>query len=177
MIRKIKSGRMFFVNRIISMLPDTRCHQLKSSLLRFAGVNVGRNLEYCSSARILGGGMELIIGDNCFIGHQALLFGASGSRITIEDYAKVASRATIVTGSHIDSLDGPCIRGEGTFADVRICSGAVVSAGSTVLPGVTVNRMAHVAAGAVVTKDVPEFCRVGGVPAKVIRDFRMEDKK
>lgn len=36
----------------------------------------------------------------------------------------------------------------------------------------TINKMSHVAAGSVVTKDVPEYHRVAGVPAKVIKNFR-----
>ena len=41
--------------------------------------------------------------------------------------------------------------------------------GATICPGVTIGRYAIVAAGAVVTKDVPDYAVVGGVPAKVIK--------
>ena len=41
----------------------------------------------------------------------------------------------------------------------------------TVLPGVTIGNNVVVAAGAVVTKDVPDNCVVGGVPAKIIREI------
>ena len=42
-----------------------------------------------------------------------------------------------------------------------------------ILPGVTIHKMAHVAAGSVVTKDVPEYTRVGGVPARFMKDLRI----
>ena len=41
--------------------------------------------------------------------------------------------------------------------------------GATICPGVTIGKYAVVAAGAVVTKDVPDYAVVGGVPAKVIK--------
>ena len=49
---------------------------------------------------------------------------------------------------------------------------AWIGAGATVLPGVTVGENAIVAAGAVVTGDVPANAIVGGVPARVIRNIR-----
>ena len=137
---------------------------------------MGEDCEIMSSARILGD-FTLIIGDNCFIGHEALLFGAQGSTITVEDQAKVGSRVVLVTGTHRFSTDGNCIEKEGMHADVRVCRGAAVSTGSIVLPGVTVNRMAHVAAGSVVTRDVPEYHRVAGVPARVVRDLRSWERQ
>lgn len=167
----MNSPRLWIVSLLFRFIPSSRMHGLKARLLRWAGAEVGQGCEIMSSARILGN-FRLVIGDDCFIGHEALIFGAQGSTIRIDDHAKVGSRAILVTGSHRFSTDGVCIEKEGTWADVRVCTGAVVSTGSTVLPGVIVNRMAHVAAGSVVTKDVPEFHRVAGVPARVVRDLR-----
>jgi acetyltransferase-like isoleucine patch superfamily enzyme len=55
------------------------------------------------------------------------------------------------------------------MAPIRIGRGAWIAAGATVLQGVTVGDDAVVAAGAVVTKDVPPRTLVAGVPARVIR--------
>ena len=54
---------------------------------------------------------------------------------------------------------------------VLIGENAWLGANSTILPGVTVGRNAVVAAGAVVTKDVPANTVVAGVPAKIIKEI------
>lgn len=166
----LSSVKLYLVRWIWKFIPDSRGHNLKSSLLRWAGAKVGKNVEIMSSAKVIGN-FNLFIGDGVFIGHEALIFGPKGSHIVIEDYAKLGSRTIVVTGTHRFSPDGNCIEKEGTFEDVRICSGAVCSTHTVVLPGKTVGRMSHAAAGSVITKDVPEYTRVAGVPAKVCTLF------
>lgn len=58
---------------------------------------------------------------------------------------------------------------------IRIGNRAWIGANATILPGVTIGENAVVAAGAVVTKDVPDNCLVGGVPAKIIREIVQEE--
>lgn len=166
----MNTKRLFLYQLITKVLPPTRCYGLKASLLRWCGAKIGNNVRVVSSAKIVGD-MDLIVGDNVFIGHDTLVFGTAGSTINIESNTIVGSRVIIVTGSHEFTPDGPCIEGPGISADVTICSGAAISTGSIILPGKTVNRMAHVAAGSVVTHDVPEFTRVAGVPARIIKNF------
>ena len=48
---------------------------------------------------------------------------------------------------------------------------AWIGAAATILPGVTIGENAVIAAGSVVTKDVPNNCIVGGVPAKFIKNI------
>ena len=134
----LSSVKLYLVRWIWKFIPDSRGHNLKSSLLRWAGAKVGKNVEIMSSAKVIGN-FNLSIGDGVFIGHEALIFGPKGSHIVIEDYAKLGSRTIVVT---------------------------------VVLPGKTVGRMSHAAAGSVITKDVPEYTRVAGVPAKVIHCFK-----
>lgn len=54
---------------------------------------------------------------------------------------------------------------------------AWIGANATILTGVTIGRNAVVAAGAVVTKDVPDNCLVGGVPARVIKVIQQKEEK
>lgn len=168
----MNTKKTFIVMWIFKFIPPTKANKLKTKLLRWAGAYIGNNVEIFSSIKIYGQ-MDLYIGDNCFIGHEALIMGPPKSKIVIEDYAKLGSRTIVVTGTHRFSIDGNCIEKEGTYKNIKICSGAVVSTGSIILPGVTIGHMAHVAAGSVVTKNVDEYMRVGGAPAKIIRDMRI----
>jgi acetyltransferase-like isoleucine patch superfamily enzyme len=70
----------------------------------------------------------------------------------------------------------------GFVAPVRLKSYSGIGTGSILLPGVTVNEGAVIAAGAVVTKSVPPYTLVGGVPAKILKTYtqvenRAESKK
>lgn len=64
-----------------------------------------------------------------------------------------------------------------TYAKVLIKRNAWLGMNVTICPGVTIGKYAVVAAGAVVTKSVPDYAVVGGVPAKVIRYLNPEDMK
>lgn len=88
------------------------------------------------------GGIEF--GDGCLIGHQVV----------------------IATLNHDLS---PNSRGSMTPAKVTLGKNVWVGAHATILPGVTVGDNAVIAAGAVVTKDVPANTVVAGVPAKIIK--------
>ena len=166
----MNTKKLFLFNLLVKLLPPSSCLSFKTKLLRWCGAKVGKNVEIFTPQ--IHGNINLEIGDNCHIGLNAMICGAQGSKISIEDYAKIGSRVIVVTGTHIFSLDGPCIEGPGTFKDITIKSGAVVSTGSIILPGKTIGEKAHVAAGSVVTHDVPAYHRVAGVPARVIKDFQ-----
>ncbi|KUO75984.1 MAG: hypothetical protein APF77_24485 [Clostridia bacterium BRH_c25] len=58
-----------------------------------------------------------------------------------------------------------------TFNSITICDGAWIGYGTIILPGVTIGKHSIIAAGSVVTKDVPDFTVVGGVPGKIIKEL------
>ena len=161
----IKTKRMYFVNQLLAILPNSGSQQMKARLLRWAGVKVGKNVEVFQGVKIQGIG-EVEIGDKAFIGHEALLMVNEGSKITIEANAIVSSRTTIITGFHDITTGGERILSRtGTTSTVVIGKGCCVLANSAVLPGVTVGEMSIVAAGSVVTKGVEPYTMVAGVPA------------
>ena len=108
-------------------------------------------------------GNRVKFGKGVFINHSAILSASGG--IEFEDGVMVAPGVRIATINH-DMDRRHTIY---TYGKVTIKKNAWLGMNVTVCPGVTIGKYAVVAAGAVVTKDVPDYAVVGGVPAKVIR--------
>lgn len=109
-------------------------------------------------------GANLKIGKQVFINSGAMFTDLGG--IELEDKVLVGPNVTIISVNH--SLD-PEKRHGVELKAVLIKENAWLGANATILPGVTVGENAVVAAGAVVSKDVPANTVVAGVPAKVIK--------
>lgn len=108
-------------------------------------------------------GNRVKFGKGVFINHSAILSASGG--IEFEDGVMVAPGVRIATINH-DMNNRHTIY---TYGKVTIKKNAWIGMNVTICPGVTIGEYAVVAAGAVVTKDVPSYAVVGGVPAKVIR--------
>ena len=108
-------------------------------------------------------GNRVKFGKNVFINHSAI-FSASGG-IEFEDGVSLAPGVRIATINH----DFNERHTKYTYGKVTIKKNAWLGIGVTVCPGVTIGEYAVVAAGAVVTKDGPDYAVVGGCPAKVIK--------
>jgi acetyltransferase-like isoleucine patch superfamily enzyme len=104
------------------------------------------------------------IGKNVFINHACSFLDMGG--ITIEDEALLGPKVNLITENH--PLD-PANRRALICKPIVIKRKAWIGAAATILPGVIIGENAVVAAGAVVTSDVPANAIVGGVPAKVIK--------
>lgn len=168
----VSSKKIYFVNLLMAVLPSSGLQSLKSKLYRWAGVKVGKNVEFFQGIKVQGIG-DLEIGDNAFVGHEVLFMLNSGSRIIVEREAIVGSRSIVITGFHPITPNGERILSrEGTCSEVKICKGCSVSTNCTILPGVTIGEMSLVAAGAVVNRDVEPYTLVGGCPAKFISSIK-----
>ena len=110
----------------------------------------------------------LKIGRNCSIGSQTTMSAVSG--IEIGDHAIIAGQCYFGGGRYRTELGkGPMVsQGLQTKGPVVLGNDVWVGAGVRVIDGVTVGDGAILGAGAVVTKDVPPYAIVGGVPARVI---------
>ena len=108
-------------------------------------------------------GNRVKFGRNVFINHSAILSASGG--IEFEDGVMCAPGIRIATINH-DMNDRHLTY---TYGKVLVKKNAWLGMNVTICPGVTIGKYAVVAAGAVVTKDVPDYAVVGGVPAKVIR--------
>lgn len=110
----------------------------------------------------------LRIGRNCSIGSQCIMTSAGG--IEIGDDVLIAGQCYLGGGRYrMERGAGPMVeQGLVSKGPVVIGNDVWMGAGVRVLDGVTVGEGAILGAGAVVTKDVPAYAIVGGVPAKVI---------
>jgi len=116
------------------------------------------------------------LGKNCILGQNVHV----ASNVTIGDNVKIQNNVSLYTGAVIedDVFLGPsCVftnivnpRSEivrrHMYETTRVRKGASVGANATIVCGTTVGRFAFIAAGAVVTRDVPDYALVMGVPAR-----------
>ncbi len=109
-------------------------------------------------------GQFIQLGKNVFINHACSFLDMGG--ITVEDDVLIGPRVNLITENH--PLD-PSDRRALITKPIVIKRKAWIGAGATILPGVTIGENAVIAAGAVVSKDVPANTVVGGVPAKIIK--------
>lgn len=116
-------------------------------------------------------GKNLLIGKNVFF-NSGCRFQDQGG-IVIGDGALIGHNVVLATINH--DFD-PSHRGNNLPAPIRIGNHVWIGANATVLPGVTIGDGAVVAAGAVVTKDVPELAVVGGVPARTLKKINCKEE-
>ena len=109
---------------------------------------------------------DVVIGDYTRIGIHNTIIGP----VTIGSHVNLAQGITVTALNHNFENTNERIDLQGvTTKQIIIKDDVWIGANAVILPGVTIGRHAVVAAGAVVTTDVPENTVVGGVPAKIIK--------
>lgn len=115
---------------------------------------------------------KISIGNDVYIGPHAIFSSIKG--ITIGNKVTFGPNVTIMAGNHNFRDVGVYIHGNHNKRPdddmpVMIMDDVWVGCNAVILKGVTVNKGAIIAAGAIVTKDIPAYAIVGGNPAKVIK--------
>ncbi len=143
-------------------------HTFRLLIYKSAGMKIGKGSRIHIGAKFfypanITIGKGTIIGDNIFLdGREKLIIG---------DHVDIASGVMILNSEHdINSEDFHATVGSVIIEDYVFIGPRVI-----ILPGVKIGKGAIVAAGAVVTKDVSEFAIVGGVPAQVIGERKIQD--
>ncbi len=113
-------------------------------------------------------GRNIHVGENFLANYNVTILDIAP--VNIGDYVMIGPNTLIVTVNHPLSPMGRR-KHLGIAKPVTIGDDVWIGGGCTILPGVTIGNNVVVAAGAVVTKDVPSNCVVAGVPAKVIRQL------
>lgn len=123
-------------------------------------IHIGANFFKPSNIII---GHDTIIGDHCFMDGRAPL--------KIGNHVGIASQVLIYNDEHdINSPDYG-----NSFGPVEIGDYVFIGPRAIILPNIKIGKGAVVAAGAIVTKDIPEFEIWGGVPAKKISDRKIDN--
>ena len=135
---------------IINFLSQITASEIDESVTVFTPlyINYGKNTK---------------IGKNVFINFDCVFLDLGG--ITIEDNVLIAPKVSLLTEGHTTSIED---RHSLIPKPILIKKNAWLGANATMLPGVTIGEKSVVAAGAVVSKDVPDHTIVGGVPAKIL---------
>ncbi len=154
-----------FIVRIGGFIP---LYTLRYLLYLASGVSIGRGSHIHMGAQFFyPAGVK--IGKGSVLGQNIFLDGRD--KLVIGNHVDIASDVMIYNSEHdihsedFHPISAPVVIGDYVFIGPR----------AIILPGVNVGRGAIIAAGAVVTRDVPEFAIVGGVPAKIIGERGLKD--
>ncbi len=133
-------------------------------------IKIGENcvLEVGVYLRLWGGSIQ--IGKDVFIGPYSVLYGHGG--LIIGNNVLIASHVTIIPANHKFQDKSTVIMRQGESRKGIIIEDNVwIATGVTILDGVKIGKGAIVAAGAVVNEDIPEYCVVAGIPAKIVKKY------
>lgn len=158
-IRGFRNGfRWYLSTKFIPSLPS---QHLRNWGMRKMGINMSKDVKFFGDFQVRNP-KGITIEDGVSIGPKVLLDGRCG--LTIRRNAVIAYDAIIWTLNHDYNDKHFCGKGAPVVINpyAWICSRAII------MPGVTIGECAVVASGAIVTKDVPAYAIVGGVPAKEI---------
>lgn len=139
------------------------------------GAIIGKNTRIWHWVHICSGAQ---IGSDCSLGQNVFI----GNRVTIGDNVKIQNNVSVYDNVTLESdvFCGPsmvftnvhnprsAISRKDEYRDTLVKKGASIGANATIVCGVTIGKYAFIGAGAVVTKDVPDFALMAGVPARQI---------
>lgn len=152
---------------------------VNAEILKMFGAKIGRDVGIHSPLHLYNTGLDyshLKIGDNVLIGKNVYI--DLTDNVILKKGVSLGPNVSIMTHNAYNNnklleknLAHQCGKGK-----VIIGEGSGIKVGSSILKGVTVGKNSVVAAGAIVTKDVPDYRIVMGVPAKITYNTRTRRK-
>ena len=174
-ISKIRTFLRSIILRILSDNKSAKKFRIgkNAKILNASAIKLGKEVNIGQNAVINcftdDGDIHLEISDNVYIGRDVQINAYKS--VKIQSDVVIADRVHISDATHNhENLEKPIINQGTSFKDeVEIGSGSWLGINSVILPGVKLGKNVIVAANSVVSKDVEDFCVVGGVPAKFIK--------
>lgn len=159
LIKYIYYTIVLFGNTVVNKIPS---RHLRKCFYQVMGAKIGKNTVLCRRTEVLfPKGLQLA--DGVAVGWFAELDARGG--IIVDHDTNISSHVKLITGSH--DVDDPHFTAD--FRPIRVGHHCWIGTGATILQGVEIGDGAVVAAGAVVTRNIPPHEIWGGVPARFIK--------
>lgn len=161
--------KIVFLLHLIGCIPF---HHVRRFFYRLAGMKIGKGSSIHMGTRFYNP-RNISVGEDSIIGEKAVLDGRD--KLIIGNHVDIASEVMIYNSEHnVNSEHFAAV--ENVVCELVIIEDYVfVGPRVIILPGVKIGKGAIVGAGAVVTKEVPPYAIVGGVPAKIIGERRNKE--
>lgn len=157
------------INLFLAVLPPSRLFALRNIALRLGDVDINTSASFCGRSWIYGRG-RLRIGADTWLSPGVIVYTHVDADVQIGKCCDIGPGVEFITGSHrIGSASRRA--GAGRADPIVVGDGCWIGASSLILGGVAIGAGSIVAAGSVVTKDVPPHTLVAGVPARVKRQL------
>ena len=151
------------INLSVSLNTSTSVEQIRERLSEIIGQQIHESTTIFTPFHT-NFGRHIQLGKNVFINHACTFLDLGG--IIVEDDVLIGPKVSLITENHPVN---PKERKILVLKSVTVKRNAWIGANSTILPGVTIGENSVVAAGSVVTRDVPANTVVAGVPAKIVK--------
>ena len=165
----------WFVNPILHKRGKGSCIRKRTRLdvVPWNKFNLGETSTIEDFTAINNGVGDVIIGDRTRIGLSNTLIGP----VQIGNDVRLAQHVVLSGLNHnYKAIDKPIHKQGVAVNPVVIEDESWIGANVVVVSGVTIGKHSVIAAGSVVTKDVPEYCVVAGNPARIIKQYNFETK-
>lgn len=157
--------KLAFIHSVSEFVPF---HTIRHIIFKLGGLKIGSGSTIHMGVRFFEP-KGIQIGEDTIVGYRSFLDGRE--TLKIGNHTDIASEVMIYNSEHNLESEGF----EPSSDKVEIGDYVFVGPRAIIMPGVKIGKGAVVAGGAVVTKDVPDFTIVGGVPAKVIGERKNKE--